>query len=314
MPNWKQLRDEIDAEGSTYDIIRRKYLSNLYNITGRNIIVYYSGWLQKPNLINQVVSGFEINDMDKNGFMSAINGMDRTKGLDLILHTPGGSLSATESLVDYLRSMFDDNIRAIIPQLSMSAGTMIALSCKEIIMGKHSSLGPIDPQVAGLPAHGIIEEFERAKEEIAGKDDPDPSKCIKPNPNLIPIWQPIIAKYNPTLIGECQKAILWSQEIVREWLLTGMFRDTKSNENKVEKIIEELGSHAITKSHDRHISASKAKEIGLNVSALEDDPEFQDAVLTVHHICMYTLTDTHAIKIIQNQNGVSFILQIKTNS
>jgi len=310
MPNWKELRDEIEAEGSTYDIIRRKYISKLSDITHRNVIVYYSGWLQKSNLINQGVVGFEINDMDKNGFMSAINGMDRSKGLDLILHTPGGSLSATESLVDYLRSMFDDDIRAIIPQLSMSAGTMIALSCKQIIMGKHSSLGPIDPQVLGLPAHGIIEEFERAKEEIAGKDDPDPSKSLKPNPNLIPVWQPIIAKYNPTLIGECQKAILWSEEIVRDWLQSGMFRGDSKATNKIEKIVLELGSHAITKSHDRHISMQKAKDIGLQIIALEDDPKIQDAVLTVHHACMQTLSDTSTIKIIQNQKGVTFIVGI----
>lgn len=310
MPNWKELRDEIEAEGSTYDIIRRKYISKLCDITHRNVIVYYSGWLQKSNLINQGVVGFEINDMDKNGFMSAINGMDRSKGLDLILHTPGGSLSATESLVDYLRSMFDDDIRAIIPQLSMSAGTMIALSCKQIIMGKHSSLGPIDPQVWGLPAHGIIEEFDRAKEEIAGRDDPDPSKSLKPNPNLIPVWQPIIAKYNPTLIGECQKAILWAEEIVRDWLQSGMFRGDSKATNKIEKIVLELGSHAITKSHDRHISMQKAKDIGLQIIALEDDPKIQDAVLTVHHACMQTLSDTSTIKIIQNQKGVTFIVGI----
>ncbi len=33
-------------------------------------------------------------------------------------------------------------------------------------MGKHSSLGPIDPQIFGLPAHGIIEEFQRISTEI----------------------------------------------------------------------------------------------------------------------------------------------------
>lgn len=55
-------------------------------------------------------------------------------GLDLILHTHGGQIAATESIVHYLRSIFGNNIRAFIPQLAMSAGTMIALSCKEIIM------------------------------------------------------------------------------------------------------------------------------------------------------------------------------------
>lgn len=311
MPNWKQLLDEVSAEGNTFDIIRRKYISQLYEKTNRNIIVYYSGWLQKSDLSNQGVSGFEINDNDKNGFMSAIHGMDRKKGLDLILHTPGGVLSAAESLVDYLRSMFGNNIRAIVPQLAMSAGTMMALSCKEIIMGKHSSLGPIDPQIYGLPAHGIIEEFERAKDEISGKKDADPTKSIPPNPGLIPVWQPIIAKYNPTLIGECKKAIDWSEEIVKEWLKTGMFKDDIDAENKINKVVDELGSHAITKSHDRHISITKAKEISLNVIDLESDSELQDKVLTVHHSLMLTFSSTPSIKIIQNQDGVAFVQQVK---
>ena len=37
--------------------------------------------------------------------MSVIHKMERKKGLDLILHTPGGDVAATESLVDYLKEM-----------------------------------------------------------------------------------------------------------------------------------------------------------------------------------------------------------------
>ena len=122
MPNWNEILFEIKAAGSTHDIIRRKYLSELYKITGRNTIIYYSGWLQKPGL-----RGTEVNDGDKNGFMTVINKMDRSKGLDLILHTPGGETAATESLVDYLRSMFSTDMRAIIPQLALSAGASLRL-------------------------------------------------------------------------------------------------------------------------------------------------------------------------------------------
>ena len=60
------------------------------------------------------------------GFMNALKGMDCSKGLDLILHTPGGSPAAAEAIVSYLRSKFHNDIRVIVPQISMSAGTMIA--------------------------------------------------------------------------------------------------------------------------------------------------------------------------------------------
>ncbi|MBL3747680.1 ATP-dependent Clp protease proteolytic subunit, partial [Mycobacteroides abscessus subsp. massiliense] len=162
--------------------MRRKALADLAKYTQRNVILYYSGWLEKQPLVSQGLP-VDVNDSDKNGFMAVIHKLDRKKGLDLILHTPGGSVAATESLVDYLRAMFGTDIRAIVPQLAMSAGTMIALSTKSVVMGKHSSLGPIDPQIMGMPAHGIVEEFNQAKTEIAS------------NPATMAVWQPIIAKY-----------------------------------------------------------------------------------------------------------------------
>jgi ATP-dependent protease ClpP protease subunit len=295
MPSWDQVLTEIRSAGSTHDVVRRKYLKELHDYTGRNTIIYYSGWLEKGHLARQGVTGFELNDSDKNGFMAAIHNLDRDLGLDLIIHTPGGATAATESLVDYLRAMFGTNMRAIVPHLAMSAGTMVALACNEIVMGKHSSLGPIDPQIYGMPAHGVVEEFQRAAEEISN----DPAK--------VPVWQPIIANYRPTLIGECEKAIEWSTEMVEAWLRSGMYADDPAVDQKVQQVLEELGDHALTKSHERHISAARADEIGLNVAFLEDDQELQERVLTVHHACTVSLSEGGAIKIIENHNGVAHI-------
>jgi len=292
MPNWNEILDEIKNAGSTHDIIRRKYLKKLYEKTNRNVIIYYSGWLQKPGL-----QGSGINDYDKVGFMTTINKMDQSKGLDLLLHTPGGETAATESIVDYIVRIFGKNIRAIVPQLAMSAGTMIACACKSIVMGKQSSLGPIDPLFGQLPAHGVIEEFKKAHEEIIE------------NPSKIHIWQPIIAKYNPTLIGECQKAISWSEEIVKNWLINNMLSRNDDPESQAETIFKELGDHALTKSHARHISISKCKEIGLVVEDLEEDQELQNLVLTIHHSTIHTLAATPAYKIIENHEGTAFIQQ-----
>lgn len=290
MPNWNEILNEIKAAGSTHDVVRRRYLSALQQLTRRNVIIYYSGWLQKPNL-----AGVEVNDADKNGFMSVIYQLDRSIGLDLVLHTPGGDPAATESLVNYLHSMFGTDIRAIVPQLALSAGTMLACACKEIIMGKHSSLGPIDPQFGGTPAHGILEEFSRAKQEIQS------------NPAIIPVWQPIIAKYSPTLIGECEKAIAWCNEMTRSWLINGMLSNTDDADETTRRVVEELADHSVTKSHARHLSAEHCKSIGLKVVALEEDDALQEAVLSLHYSCIHSLGSTTAFKLIENHNGVAFI-------
>lgn len=308
MPNWHNILNEIGKMGSPHDVVRRNYLKKLSEYTGRNTIVYYSGWLQKN------VPGSEVNDSDKTGFMTVINGLDRTKGLDLILHTPGGLTAATESLVDYLHNMFGNDIRAVVPQLAMSAGTMIACSCKSILMGKQSNLGPIDPQLGPLPAHGIVEEFKRAHNEIktaqinAIMNPNDPAAIAEVN-TKIALWQPIVAKYSPALIGECEKNIEWSETMVKDWLTRNMLSDLAPDmlERVRGVIMKELADHKVSKSHGRHIPMQKCIDIGLKIEKLEDDQTLQDLVLSVHHSCIHTLSETPSFKIIENQNGIAFI-------
>ena len=70
MPSWNQILIELtDCKRiDALDFVRRKYLKKLFVKTNRNIIAYYSGWLQKPNIGNA-----DINDDDKNGFMATIH-------------------------------------------------------------------------------------------------------------------------------------------------------------------------------------------------------------------------------------------------
>src|SRR5208337_1766644 len=110
--------------------------------TGRAVILYASKWTQEPNIPPQLLS---IVDEDLQGLMEVIHDVSETD-LDLILHSPGGSLEAAEAFVLYLRSKFS-HIRVIVPQLAMSAATMIACAGDAIVLGKHSFLGPIDPQL-----------------------------------------------------------------------------------------------------------------------------------------------------------------------
>jgi ATP-dependent protease ClpP protease subunit len=295
MPNWSEVLFEIQKEQqqnpnqNALDTIRKKYLKKVSDITKRNVIAYYSGWLQKPTAADTAV-----NDKDKSGFMLAINKLEKQKGLDLILHTPGGDIAATESLVDYLYAIFGDNIRVIVPQISMSAGTMIALSAKEIIMGKHSNLGPIDPQMGGLACQAVLDEFEQAKEDI------------KQNPHSALLWQVIIGKYHPTYLRACKQAIEWSEEVVSKWLETNMCKD---NKGKIKTILETFSDHKKQKSHARHISKNECESVGVKIISLEDDQDLQDAVLTTHHTFMHTFSHTYAVKIIENHNGVAYIEQ-----
>lgn len=300
--NWNQVLTDLDTLGSSVDVLRRKYLAELHEVSGRNVIAYYSAWLQNPDASRFGDVG--IHDADKTGFMSAIHGMDVAKGLDLILHTPGGSVAATESLVDYLYQKFGDNIRAIVPQLALSGGTMIAMSCREVVMAKHSSLGPIDPQFGAIPCHGIIAEFEQAARDIAG----DPTQGIPGNPNMQFVWGPILSKYGPTVLGQAQHAIDWANQMSAEWLKRNMLNGDPLQNDKLQRISATFGMPDQTRAHDRHISAETAIQAGLKVAMLEDEQGLQDAVLAVHHAFTVSFARHQgALKIIESHDGVAMV-------
>lgn len=302
MPTWNGIQKEINESGiqhaqlasSSVDIVRRKYLKQLHNHTNRNIIAYYSGFQSKPGIMQS-----SINDEDKNGFMSAIHGLDRSKGLDLMLHTPGGSFAATQSIVDYLRRMFGRDIRTIVPQSAFSGGTIITCSCKSIVMGKESNLGPVDPQLAGVPAYGVIEEFKRAYDEI------------KKDPSKIAIWQPIIQQYRPTFLTQCKNSIKWSKQFLKEQLEEVMFFRSRNKKTKISKIVRNLTDYS--KGHDRHIHIDECKSMGLKIEELESNQKLQDLVLTVHHCYMHVFMNLSAYKITENHKGVAIIKNIKNN-
>ena len=191
--------------------------------------------------------------------------------------------------------MFGINIEVFIPQIAMSAGTMIACASRLIHMGKQSNLGPIDPQIGGLPATAILEEFKKAVMEI------------EQWPASTPLWQVIIGKYHPSLILSCENAIEWSKEIVEQWLKSGMFHNNKDMD--VSQIVNKLSDHKKMKTHYRHIGVKEAQGIGLKISPLEDDNELQDIILTIHHTYMHTLSSTPIIKIIENNIDIG---QVRT--
>ena len=300
MPSWgellkelqpKQAKDGTTIPPCTVDDLRNKYISNLSSLTSRNVIAYYSGWL-KPGR-NQNV---DINDNDMTGFMNVVKGLDCTKGLDLILHTPGGNPTATEGIVKYLHKKFENNIRVIVPQMAMSAGTMLACSAKNIVMGYHSCLGPIDPQFAGTPAYNIMTEFKDAKRDIEN------------NIKSRDFWRSQLEKYPPAFFYSVLDAINLSSALTSEWLKDYMFIDEPESEEKAQKIktiVKTLNSN--NQSHSRHFTFDFCREIGLNIESLEENQELQEAVLSIHHAFIITFDTTNATKIIENQNGARYI-------
>jgi hypothetical protein len=162
-------------------------------------------------------------------------------------------------------------------------------------MGRHSNLGPIDPQIGGRTAFAILEEFERARREIQA----DPKNAL--------LWQPILQQYGSTLLSSAQQSIEWTQEIGRKTLREGMFDGDPDAEAKANAIVEFLISRDLHKAHGRHLHRNELRAHGLDIVDLESDPALQDAVLSVHHACMLTVGNYNAVKLIENHAGIAHV-------
>jgi ClpP class serine protease len=96
-----------------------------------------------------------INIEDSEAVLRAIRLTPPEQPIDLILHTPGGLVLAAEQIATAL-SDHKGKVTVFVPHYAMSGGTLIALAASEIVMDPNAVLGPVDPQIAGMPASSIV--------------------------------------------------------------------------------------------------------------------------------------------------------------
>ncbi|MBO0680332.1 hypothetical protein JRC04_22940 [Mycolicibacterium sp. S2-37] len=296
MPGWGDILSEInnsaDADGNVnIDAIRDKYIQQVTSQTGRPLVIYAADWLNKGGPQTSIDLG------DMVGLMEVFR--DQTsRELDLILHSPGGQAEACDRLVRYMRSKFD-HVRVFIPMGAMSAATMWAMAADEIVMGKHSQLGPIDPQIImptgwTMPAGALTTQFKEASDECSA----DPSRLTG--------WLPTLQQYPPGILNVCENAAELAKNLVEEWLRTYMLKDHAEKDVLARDVAQWLADDSTHLSHSRAITREDLTAQGLTITPLEGDQSLQDAVLSVFHVLMHTFNGT-AVKIIENQLGRRFV-------
>ena len=185
-----------------------------------------------------LVRYIDVNDSED--VLRAIHMTDDDVPLDIVLHTPGGLVLAALQIARAIRA-HKAKVTVFVPHYAMSGGTLIALAADEIVMCRHSVLGPIDPQLGQSPAASLLKVVEQ--KPIAEIDD-----------------QTLV------LADVGRKAIAQVKAAAKE-LLTD-----KMPEDKAEALAEKLSTGQWT--HDYPISPTEAKDLGLPVST-----NMPDAVL-----------------------------------
>jgi len=109
---------------------------------------------EKRSLFGFIVSR-QIDLEDAQTIIAAIKDTPGDMPIDFVIHTPGGLVLAAMQIARAVKA-HKAKVTVYVPVYAMSGGTLIALAADEIVLGEFSVLGPIDPQMAGLPAASLV--------------------------------------------------------------------------------------------------------------------------------------------------------------
>ena len=188
------------------------------------------------SLLGIPISRF-INIEDSEQILRAIRLTPPNVPIDLVLHTPGGLVLATEQIARAL-IRHTAQVTVFIPHYAMSGGTMLAMAADEIVMDENAVLGPVDPQLGNVAAASILKVLEE---------------------------KPIDKIDDQTLVTAdvARKAMNQVQRFVRS-LLQDDVPQQKVKPEDIEKIVERLTTGQVT--HDYPVTVEEATEMGLPIT------------------------------------------------
>jgi len=99
-------------------------------------------------------------DLDR--IFSALSKANANKDKDvlLMLLSSGGSIEPAYQISKLCKAYSKNKFIVSVPRRAKSAATLIAIGADEIHLGPLGQLGPIDPQLGGLPALGVTQALE----------------------------------------------------------------------------------------------------------------------------------------------------------
>lgn len=206
----------------------------------------------------------DMNDKDVEMLENVLRNQDLSKGLAILISSPGGMGLSAERMIRVLRTYSGTGeYWAIVPGKAKSAATMVCLGASKILMGPASELGPIDPQMyhegGYVSVHHAIDSYHNLFEAAVGGDG-----------HLEPYMQQL-AKFDATEISHLENERDLAADIAVRCLRTGMLSEMEPEKIKSEMKI--FLNPKISKTHGRPIFREEAKACGLNVEFCDHNSE-----------------------------------------
>ena len=226
------------------------YHEQLASKLGQVDLISYVGSINQfsPNVLKDVIEKNKTPDIRK---------------LVVLIYSGGGLVEAAEKMVDIMRYHYSE-VSFIIPEMAMSAATIMCMSGDEIHMDYSSSLGPIDPQVQNkeghfVPALGYLDKVN----EIIYKSSV--GTCS-------PAEMMLLSQQDLGVLRRYEQARDLSVTLLKKWLVQYKFKNwiTHSNTSinvteeekaqRAQEIATKFCDHTYWHSHSRYISMRELKE------------------------------------------------------
>lgn len=266
--------------------LRQEVMRRIQQITGRPIICYVT----RTRNIPQDADAY-IEDGDLTGWDDLIS---TTEGgtVDVFIVSNGGSAEVAERMVVSLRERFE-SVRFIVPHNAYSAATLICFSGDVILMGSNSTLGPIDPQIGGIPARAILRGFQEVEERL--RDE---------GPSALTAYMPLLQKYDLPILEICKTAQKLAEELAQEFLHEYMLSD--ADIATITKCVGAFSNYDEQKSHARGIHRKKARQYGLKIIDIEDTPGLSELVRSLYNQYDLWFDKTPFYKMFENAFGINW--------
>lgn len=267
-------------------LLRRETYQRIEKLTGRNLICYVS---KTEHVHSQASTSIDHSDLI--GFDDLVHSTPG-EDVDVFIISNGGSAEATERIVNLLRANYK-HIRFIVPANSYSAATLLCMSGDEILMTMTGTLGPIDPQIGGIPSQAIIKGFEAVKERL-----------LKEGPESLTAYVPMLKKYDLHLFEMCRSAEELSKDLARKWLQEYMLKD--EDQTKINAIVDSFSSYDLNKSHSRSIEREQAREMGLKITNTEENPDLDQLIRSLRNQFAFVFDKQPFVKLYENARGINW--------
>ncbi len=205
----------------------------------------------------------------------------RRDNLFVILDTPGGVVEVVERIVRVLRHHYAE-VKFIVPDRAMSAGTVLAMSGDDILMDYHSCLGPIDPQLVRddhlVPALSYLTQYQNLIEK-SRTEELSTAELI------------LLQKLDLAELHQFELARDLSIDLLKRWLTNYKFKDWEITEtrqipvteqmkqDRASRIAHQLNDQARWLTHGRGIDMrTLQEELGIKIDDFGRQPELKKAV------------------------------------